>query len=107
MQSLDIQLNQQLSQWSALVASLVPDIRDEYRASDEPDDDTPAICLTIGFTPEDDEKDCSWSYQTGDNSYSGGAYCHAHWAVVTITRDCNPSQIAEEIADQIAELICQ
>jgi hypothetical protein len=105
--SIDDQLKACLPDWTKLVASLIPDICDDYRASDDPDDETPAMCLTIGFTPETEDKDYSWSYQTGDNSYSGGAYSHPHWAVVTIARDSVPSEVAEEIADQIGELVSQ
>jgi hypothetical protein len=105
MKTLEQQLTDCLADWTKLVAVLIPDIRDDYRASDDPDDETPAILLTVGFTPETEDRDYSWHYQTGDNSYSGGAYGHMHWAVVSVTRDCVPSEVADEIADQIGELI--
>lgn len=106
-ESLDASLERMLPEWTSLVAALIPDIHDDYRASDEPDDDTPAMSLTIGFTPATADRDASWSYQTGDNSFTGGAYGHPHWAVVTLTRDCVPSEVAEEIASQLGESICQ
>lgn len=71
------------------------------------DDNEPGMCLTVGFTPKTEEKDYSWGYQTGDNSYTGGAYSHPHWAVVYLSRDSKPSEIAEEISGQIAELVWQ
>lgn len=94
-----------LPDWQALVAGLIPQIADDYRATDDPDDDTPGMQLTIGFTPETEDRDCSWSYQTGDNSYTGGAYGHRHWAVIYLSRDSNPLEVAEDIADQVAESI--
>lgn len=107
MTTLDEQLAECLPQWVSLVTSLIPQIGDEYRATDDPDDNEPGMCLTVGFTPETEEKDCSWSYQTGDNSYSGGAYGHPHWAVVYLSRDSVPSEIADDIAGQIGELVSQ
>jgi hypothetical protein len=103
---IELQLAGFLPQWQSLVASLIPDIADDYRVSDDPDDDTPGMCLTIGFTPASEDKDASWSYQTGDNSYSGGAYFHGTWAVVSLYRDSNPAHVSGEIADQIAEQLC-
>lgn len=65
-----------------------------------------SIELTVGFTPgesvtggEDDS--ASWSYQTGDNSYSGGAYGHPVWGVVWISADSLPDEVASEIAADI------
>lgn len=107
MKTIENQIKEMIPQWVRLVKSLKPQIRDDYRASDDPDDDTPAMQLTIGFTPETEDKDCSWHYQTGDNSYSGGAYGHHHWAVVTVTRRCKSAEVTEEIANQIVELVCQ
>lgn len=105
MKTLEEQLNECLPQWEKLVASLIPDILDDYRASDDPYDDAPGMQLTIGFTPETEDCDYSWAYQTGDNSFSGGAYFHPNWAVVSIYRDSNPVEIAADIADQISDLI--
>ena len=97
------QIDALVPEWTRLITSLIGDIGDDYRASDDPEDETPGMSVTIGFTPESDTKDCSWHYQTGDNSFSGGAYLHAHWAVVSIYRDSNPKDIAEDIGNQLAE----
>lgn len=79
-----------------LVRAVRSDIRPDYRAFD--DDDIPGIQLTIGASP-----DGSWSYQTGDNSYTGGAYGHAHWGVVGVYKCDNSFDLADEILDQLAE----
>jgi hypothetical protein len=85
-------------QMHALVRELIPDIADDYRAQDsESDDETPAITLTIGANVKD------WSYQTGDNSYSGGAYHYREWSVVTLYRDSDPHEVAEEIISGLCE----
>ena len=82
-------------QMCTLAAELIPTIEDDYRASDDPSDDTPAMQLTIGADAD------GWGYQTGDNSFTGGAYCYRDWAVVTLTRDSDPADIAEEIIDDL------
>ena len=96
------QLRLCIPQWARLLKSLKQTIGDDYRASE--DEDTPGMCVTIGFTPGSEDKLCAWSYQTGDNSYTGGAYGHPHWAVVSLYRRSNSRQLAEDCADQIAEL---
>lgn len=99
------EIDRLVPQWTRLLKSLKADIGDEYRCSDDPDDTTPGMCVTIGFTPSTDENDCSWSYQTGDNSYTGGAYGHAHWAVIYLYRRSNSRELAESAADEIAESV--
>lgn len=112
-----------LPQWASLVASLKPAPSYRITHHDEPVDDetfpteeeaadncsfqagygvSPVmIQLTVGFTPADDDKEASWSYQTGDNSYSGGAYGHPVWGVVWISADSLPDEVASEIAADI------
>src|SRR4051812_21168140 len=84
-------------QMYALVAQLIPDIEDEYRAEGCEDSDEPSMTLTIGLNRK------GWSYQTGDNSFTGGAYGYADWAVVTLDRECNPDDVAEDIIAQCAD----
>lgn len=82
-----------------LVTFLIATIGDEYRSStSEPTDETPAMDLTVGADND------GWSYQTGDNSYTGGAYGYNRpWAVVTLDRESNPESIADEIISQLDE----
>lgn len=101
--TLEQQITPMVHEWTALFKALKADIRDEYRASE--DEDTPGMCVTIGFTPDSEDCEASWSYQTGDNSFTGGAYGHAHWAVVSLYRRSNSKELAEECADQIAETL--
>lgn len=84
-----------------LVRAVKQDISNEYRATNEPDDEIPGIQLTVA-TNYDNSK---WSYQTGDNSYTGGAYLLPHWAVVEVYRSSNCREIANDIFDQWADLI--
>jgi len=76
---------------ASLITAIKLDICDEYR---ERDDEEPNIMLTIGCAYDKD-----WSYQTGDNSYSGGAYGHPYWGVGYVTRRCNARGLAREIIE--------
>lgn len=98
---LDRALDERIKEWTELLAALIPDIQDDYRASE--DDDTPGMLVTIGTNDEASE----WAYQTGDNSYTGGAYGYQHWAIIYLYRDSVPADLAEDAASQIADLICQ
>ena len=80
-----------------LVVACKGEIGDEYRASEE--DEEPGIQLTVGW---DGKKD--WSFQTGDNSFTGGAYGYQHWAVVSICRDSDARGLADDIIDQLEEV---
>ena len=107
MKTIEQQIRGMVGEWTKLFKALKADIADDYRASDDPDDTTPGMQVTIGFTPANEDNEASWSYQTGDNSYTGGAYSHPHWAVVSLYRRSNSRELAEECASQIAELVCQ
>ena len=82
---------------SKLVRWVKPQICDDY--IDE-DDTLPSICLTVGA----DMNNGDWGYQTGDNSYTGGAYCFHVWAVVTVYRRSNSIELARDIRAQLSDL---
>ena len=96
-----------IAEWRRLLIALKDEIGDEYRCTDDPDADKPGMLVTIGFTPADADADkpACWSYQTGDNSYTGGAYGHPHWAIVYLYRRSNCTELAESAADEIADLM--
>ena len=56
-----------------------------------------SVQLTVGLSNTGEE----WSYQTGDNSYSGGAYCFPHWAVIW----CNENETPEEVYKNLIQEI--
>ena len=108
MQTIEQQIAELKPEWARLVASLIPEIQDDFRASEfDGEDSEPSMCLTIGFTPESEDRDASWHYQTGDNSFTGGAYGHPFWAVVTLTRDCKPEDVTEEIESELNDICNQ
>lgn len=83
-----------------LIRAVKSDISDEYRAFAFEDDDTPGIQLTVGCDTETGE----WSYQTGDNSYTGSAYHYPDWAVIGVYRTSNCRELAKDIRSQLSEL---
>jgi hypothetical protein len=89
-------------QVTKLLKSLKGDIGDDYRASDDPNDTTPGMCVTIGATPDPETGDLSWHYQTGDNSFTGGAYGHRNWGVIYLYRRSRCEELASEAVSEIA-----
>jgi len=86
-----------VKQWTRLLINLKQSIADEYRASDE--DTAPGMQVTFGLG-EDQDGELSWSYQTGDNSYTGGAYGFSAWGVVSLHRRSNCRELAEDAFSQ-------
>lgn len=85
----------------ALLKSLKPKIQDDYGSCDDEPGTLPNMQITISIN-----KDCTeWSYQTGDNSYSGGCYCHPYWGVGTLFRRSNSKELAKELIDNLADQI--
>ena len=61
----------------------------------------PFLTLTVGASGKGRD---SWSFQTGDNSFTGGAYLYPHWAVVEVGVRDNAEKVADDILDQLANL---
>jgi hypothetical protein len=87
-----------IAEISRLLVALKKDIADDYRCTDDPDDTTPGMLVTIGASPNG-----SWSYQTGDNSFTGGAYGHRHWGLCYLNRRSNSRELAREAINEIAD----
>ncbi len=66
----------------------------------EDDDETPSLQLTFAINT----KGTKWSFQTGDNSYSGGAYLFPHWAVVYVSQDTTADELFKEVDERFGEL---
>lgn len=87
---------------ASLLKSLKGDICDDYRASDDPDDKTPGMCVTVSTADMQ-----SWNYQTGDNSYSGGCYGDPHWSVIYLYRCSNCKALATDAVNELADECAQ
>ena len=80
-----------------LLRAVKSEISDEYRAFQ--DDDRPGIQITIGTNSDLSE----WTYQTGDNSFTGSAYFYPIWAVDGVYRDTNCRDLARSLIEQALE----
>ena len=92
----DRQFSRIARDFAALLRELKPQIHDDYRAHEEAT--LPSMQVTIGISA-----DGSWSYQTGDNSYTGGAYGHAFWGTVDLHRRSNCKELARDAVEQAAD----
>lgn len=90
-----------ISEIRRLLVALKRGIADDYRCSDDPEDDKPGMCVTIGASGLGRSK---WSYQTGDNSFMGGAYGYPHWAVIYLYRDSNCHELARDAIEQLLDV---
>ena len=66
----------------------------------EHEDDIAYNDLTVGMNDSGE-----WSFQTGDNSFTGGAYGYAHWAVVSVFEDSDPEEVFQEVVSQLEDLL--
>lgn len=83
-----------------LINHLKTTISDEYRSTiQDSDDDTPTMDVTVGMN---DSGEYSW--QTGDNSFTGSAYHFPHWAVIYLSSNDDTDDIVNDIVNQLAEL---
>lgn len=85
-----------------LLISLKREIDDDYRASDDPFDDQPGMNVTIACNEHG-----KWNYQTGDNSFTGGAYGLPHWAVISLYRRSNCLDLTNDVMDQLSDSMAQ
>lgn len=91
--------------WIELLTFLQKSIREGDQTTingyNGPEDDPifPGFDITIATTDGE-----TWGYQTGDNSYTGGAYHFRHWAVIYLYRDSNINQLVDDVMDQLCDL---
>lgn len=80
------------------LANLVEHVKETTLPICEPDDEGNIWTdLTVGWSNDTGE----WSWQTGDNSFTGGAYHYPIWAVVSVGPDTDAKETALEIREQL------
>lgn len=87
-----------LEEIKQLCESVQKEIEPDDRAYD--DDDEPGILLTVGSNGKG-----SWSFQTGDTQFHGGAYGYQFWGQAAIRDDTDCAEAAQLIRDELDELI--
>lgn len=90
------------AEWARLLASLIPEIGDEYRAFE--DSEEPSMLVTFGLTRHEDGS-LSWGWQSRDTSFMGGAHSHPAWGSVALYRDSVPAELAKEAMDEALDTI--
>lgn len=78
----------------SILESIIPHI--------EPyDNDDSGMQITISVN-----KDCTtWSYQSGDNSYTGSCYGDPYWGVNYLDKDTNAYDAADYLIQDLSEQI--
>jgi hypothetical protein len=69
------------------------------------DGEIPGVDVTIGCTFDFDKGEIDWAYQTGDNSYTGGAYGHPEWFTCSVMKRTNCKELANDIINEIHDRI--
>jgi len=64
-------------------------------------DPTPYVEVTIGCTFNFAEGWINWGFQTGDNSFTGGAYGHPEWFNTSLFTRSNCKDIAKDLIEEI------
>jgi len=63
------------------------------------------IDITVGCTFKFGEGIVTWSYQTGDNSSTGGACGHPEWFTTSLARRSNCKDVASDLVSEIEDRI--
>ena len=64
--------------------------------------DGQGMALTIGV-----DLDGSWGWQSGDNSFTGGAYGFPAWGVGIIDGRCNSNEVAKAMVGEAVEQLSE
>ena len=86
-----------LPELTTLLKELQKDIGEEYRATE--DDTEPSMFITIAS----DDDLTTWTYQTGDNSYSGSCYSYNHWGIGSLYRHSDCADLANDLLESLAD----
>jgi hypothetical protein len=76
-------------------------LRQDFRESVSDPSDSPYVDVTIGCTFDFAEGCITWSFQTGDNSFTGGAYSHPEWFTTSILSRSNCKDLAKDLIEEI------
>ena len=61
----------------------------------------PYVDVTIGCTFDFAEGCITWNFQTGDNSFTGGAYGHPEWFNTSLLSRSNCKDLAKDLTEEI------
>lgn len=98
METLRNTIERNLDNWKGYLDPVSSNIEDDYLEDD-------GQWLDLTFSTNDEYSSFGW--QTGDNSFTGGAYGHPHWAVVSLSHFTTVKDLVTEVMDQWDDLIAQ
>ncbi len=81
-----------------LLRKLKSSIDDDFRCSDDPNDDVPGMQVTVGCNEAG-----NWDYQTGDTQFTGGAYGYLYWGIAYLHRNSNCGELARSVIEDMKE----
>ena len=87
------------------LVKIIESIATEYEKYYKDDEEIEYLQLTVGTNGDVCEVSGSlqYGYQTGDNSYTGGAYGFRTWGLGFIDDETDPDEQADEIIEQLSE----
>ena len=85
---------------ASLFRSIKKDIEDDFRADEF--DEKPGIAVTVSTN---DGK--NWSYQTGDNSFTGDCYGDKHWHTTAVYRNSNCRDLARDCVNELRDMVAE
>lgn len=62
-------------------------------------------CRVMELTVACNDDGTQWDYQTGDNSFTGGAYSLPHWAVVYLSHRSDRDAVTEDVITELESLL--
>ena len=61
-------------------------------------------CTSMQLTIACNDDGTEWSYQTGDNSFTGDCYSLPHWALGYLNVDSDRTEIMEDLINQLEDI---
>lgn len=91
-----------LESLSKIIKSLSSNVTDDMIDHDW---ESPAIQITLGISVTNNT--ISWGWQSGDNSYTGGAYSYPYWGIGYVGKDLNDEECKSLANDLLEEALDQ
>tara|TARA_R110002126_G_scaffold53549_5_gene145365 strand:- start:196 stop:528 length:333 start_codon:yes stop_codon:yes gene_type:complete len=88
------------------LVQIIEVLKEQYAKYYIDDEEIECLQLTVGSNGEESEfGTIKYDYQTGDNSYIGGAYGYRCWGIGYVYEDTDSKAMADQIAEQLSDQI--
>ena len=85
-----------------VIAGIIEEMKKEVERYD--DIDYNDITIATDFEQDPVTGMFEWTFQTGDNSYTGSCYGYNHWAVGQVDSETDANELAKDLINQLEEL---